>query len=110
MNIGLLNVKITVQKVSITSDSIGNQISTWEDYYSCWATVSAESPKEEDAAGATWDESAIDFTVRWCSEMAAVNSKEYRVVFNGQLYNIEGIDHMNFKRKAVKLHCRRIER
>lgn len=107
MNIALLNERIQIQKSEVSSDAIGNRISTWKDYFSCYATVSSESPKEETAAGATWDESMIDFTVRWCKETAAISSKGYRVVFRDVIYSIEGIDHMNFKKKAMKLHCRR---
>jgi SPP1 family predicted phage head-tail adaptor len=107
MNIALLSEKIRIQKSEVASDAIGNRISTWKDYFSCYAGVSSESPKEETAAGVIWDESMIDFTVRWCKETAVVSSKGYRVVFQGSIYSIEGIDHMNFKKKAIKLHCRR---
>jgi SPP1 family predicted phage head-tail adaptor len=107
MNIALLNERIMIQKSEVSSDAIGNRISTWKDYFSCYVAVSSESPKEETAAGVTWDESIIDFTVRWCKETAALRSKGYRVVFQDAIYSIEGIDHMNFKKKAIKLHCRR---
>jgi SPP1 family predicted phage head-tail adaptor len=109
MNIAFLSEQILLQKVSITSDEIGNRISSWQDYFACCATVSAVSPKEEAVAGVIWDESAIDFTVRWCTEIDPLNSKEYRVIFRDQIYSIEGIDHMNYKKKAVKFHCRRVE-
>lgn len=107
MNIALLNERIQIQKSEVTSDAIGNRISTWKDYFYCYAGVSYESPKEETAAGATWDESMIDFTIRWCSETETLRSKGYRVIFREAVYSIEGIDHMNFKKKAIKLHCRR---
>lgn len=107
MNIALLNERILIQKAEVTSDAIGNRISTWKDYFSCYATISSESPTEETAAGATWDESMIDFTVRWCSETETLRSKGYRVLFRDAVYSIEGIDHMNFKKKSIKLHCRR---
>ena len=107
MNIALLNERIMIQKSEVSSDAIGNRISTWNDYFSCYAGVSSESPKEETAAGATWDESMIDFTVRWCSETEMLCSKGYRVIFREAVYSIEGIDHMNYKKKAIKLHCRR---
>ncbi|MCH3955485.1 MAG: phage head closure protein [Eubacterium sp.] len=107
MNIALLNERILIQKAEVTSDAIGNRISTWKDYFSCYAGVSSESPKEETAAGATWDESLIDFTVRWCSETETLRSKGYRVLFRDAVYSIEGIDHMNYKKRAIKLHCRR---
>lgn len=108
MNIALLNEKILIQKSEVSSDTIGNRISTWKDYFSCYASISYESPKEETAAGVTWDESMIDFTVRWCKETAAISSKGFRVVFRDVMYGIEGVDHMNYKKKAIKLHCRRL--
>lgn len=107
MNIALLNERIQIQKSEVTSDAIGNRISSWKDYFSCYATISSESPKEGTAAGVTWDESMIDFTVRWCRETEALTSKGYRVIFRDTVYSIERIDHMNFKKRAVKLHCRR---
>jgi SPP1 family predicted phage head-tail adaptor len=107
MNIALLSEQILIQKSEFTSDTIGNRIGTWKDYFSCYASISYESPKEETAAGATWDESMIDFTIRWCSETEALSSKGYRVIFREAVYGIEGIDHMNYKKKAIKLHCRR---
>ena len=42
MEIALLNVKVTFQKNSVVSDSIGNRKNVWEDYYTCHATVSGE--------------------------------------------------------------------
>jgi SPP1 family predicted phage head-tail adaptor len=108
MKISLLNERIMIQKSEVSSDAIGNRVSTWNDYFSCYAGVSSESPKEETAAGATWDESMIDFTIRWCKETAAISSKGYRVVFRDVIYSIEGVDHMNYKKKAIKLHCRRL--
>jgi SPP1 family predicted phage head-tail adaptor len=107
LNIALLSEKVLLQKASISSDDAGNRVSTWQDYFTCYATVSAESPMEETSAGATWDESAVDFSLRWCSEVETLTTKEYRLIFRGEAYNIEGIDHMNYKRKAIKLHCRR---
>lgn len=107
MNIALLSEQILIQKSEVTSDAIGNRISTWKEYFSCYATVSSESPKEETAAGATWDESMIDFTIRWCKETETLRSKGYRVIFRDVVYSIEGVDHMNFKKKAIKLHCKR---
>ena len=43
MNIGLLNIRITIQKSVLSTDAIGNQMSTWQDYFSCAATAGGES-------------------------------------------------------------------
>ena len=49
MEIDLLNVKVTFQKNSVVSDSIGNRKNVWEDYYTCHATVSGEGGQEKAA-------------------------------------------------------------
>lgn len=46
MNIELLNVRIFIQKNEVISDAIGNRKNAWKDYYTCYATVSAEAGKE----------------------------------------------------------------
>lgn len=108
MDIALLNVKITLQKSLVTVDNIGNHTAEWVDHYSCFATVSNESPSENTSAGVVVDNSKIDFTVRYCKKVAEVNSTNYRVMFNGEVYEILGVDHMNFKKKAVKLKCQKV--
>ena len=47
MNIALLNVRITIQKSTVSNDRYGNHINTWEPYLSCYATVGGETPKQE---------------------------------------------------------------
>ena len=110
MNIALLNVRITIQKSSVTVDGIGNHIVSWEDFFSCYATVSSESPSEDTAAGTVVDNTKMDFTVRWCRAVSEVAADQFRVVYAGELYNILGIDHMNFKKKSVKLKCQKVRR
>ncbi len=110
MNIGLLNIRITIQKNTLITDDIGNQLNTWSDYFSCAATGGSESGSETDKAGEIQEADNISFTVRYCSETAAVTSTGYRVIFNDEIYNITYIDHMNFKRKSLKLWCAKARR
>ena len=112
MNVSGLNVRITIQKNETMVDGYGNHIPAWTDYFSCWATcvTSGLSDKEEEAAGHTVEADRLDITVRWCSETAAVNSKQYRVMLNGRIYNIISIDEMGYKRHSRKLHAELAER
>lgn len=110
MKVSLFNTRITIQNALVKTDGIGNQIEVWKDVYSCYATVSSESPLETTSSGAMWDNSKIDFTIRYASEVAKVDSLTHRVIFEDQIYNIKGIDHMNYKKKSLKIHCQRVER
>ena len=105
-----MNVKITVQKSAVTVDEIGNHKAEWQDFYTCFATAGNESPSEDTAAGTVVDNSKINFTVRWCKSVSEVDSTDFRVKYDGEIYNILGIDHMNFKKKSVKLKCQKARR
>ena len=112
MNIGGMNTRITIQKNVTVVDKYKNHTSAWTDYFSCWATAvtSGLSSKEEEAAGHTVEADRLDFTVRWSSETAVVNSKQYRVMLGGRIYNILSIDEMGFKHNSRKLHAQLSER
>lgn len=110
MDITLLNVRITVQKNEVVTDSIGNHKNVWSDWYSCYATISGETPNEDTDAGMIVDNSKMDFTIRWCRNAAEITADKYRVTYNGSIYNILGIDHMNFKKKSIKLKCQKVRR
>ena len=110
MNIGLLSVRITVQKSTTQTDSIGNHMNAWQEYYSCAATLSGETGQEADDAGITVDNTKADFTVRYCELTSALTPLRYRVIYNGERYDILSVDHLNNKRKAVKLRCQKARR
>ena len=111
MNISLMNIRICFQKNVITSDTIGNHMNEWVDYYSCHATgsggnASQKGAEAENAVTVTAHPS-IDFTVRWCKALSNVTTDGYRIIFGGESYNIIGIDHMNYKRKSLKFRCQK---
>ena len=110
MNISLLNEQILIQKSSVIVDQIGNHYNEWMDYYNPHATVSGEgkiSDAEALIAGATSEIGKVDFTMRYCKKLSNINSGEYRVIFREHVYNIINIDHQNYKRKSIKLMCRK---
>ena len=112
MDIAGLRVRITIQKNGTVTDRYGNHTSSWADFFSCWATatMSGKSAEEKQEAGHTQESDRLDITVRWSSETAAVNSKQYRVLVNGRAYNILGIDDMGFRHNSRKFFCRLSER
>lgn len=111
MNVAAMNVRILFQKSGVVSDKIGNRKNEWKDYFSCFATVSDSQGRrdaEERAAGYTADHADISFTVRYCRETMAVISTEYRIIWNGEAYNIVKVDHLNMKKHALKFRCEKV--
>lgn len=74
MDIALLNVKITIQKSEVITDSIGNHRNAWTDFYTCFAIVSGEGGSEKSVAGLIVDDSDISFTVRYCKKLSVIDS------------------------------------
>lgn len=110
MNIELLNIRIFITKNEVVTDAIGNHKNVWKEYYTCYATVSAEAGKEETSAGLVVDNSKVDFTIRWCRKAAQIEADKFRVEFNGELYNILAVNHMNYRKKCIKLSCEKARR
>lgn len=112
MNISGLRVRITIQKNETVVDKYGNHKSAWTDFFSCWASAvtSGLSASEKESAGHTTEADKLDITVRYSTETAAINSKQYRVLLAGRIYNILSIDEMGFKHNSRKLHAELTER
>ena len=110
MDIALLNVTVLFQKNTAKMDAVGNHKNAWENYYACHATVSGEGGAEAFSAETTVDDSDLSLTVRYCRKTAAVTNTGYRILLGGEIYNILSVDHMNYKKKALKLRCRKVRR
>ena len=112
MNIAGMRVRITIQKSATQEDRYGNHKSVWVNYFTCWATAvtSGLSSREEEAAGHTVEADRLDMTVRWSSETAAVDSKQYRILLGDRIYNILSIDEMGFHKNSRKFHTELAER
>ena len=110
MEIGLLNVYVVFQKNAVVVDAIGNHTNTWENYYSCHATVSGEGGKEVPVAGMIVDDSDLSFTVRYCRKASVIESTKYTILFSGELYDILSVDHMNYKKNSLKFKCKKVRK
>jgi len=110
MNVALMNLRITFQKNTVVTDAIGNHKNTWEDYYSCYATISGESGSETEKAGQTVPSENKAFTVRYCEETAAVSTDGFRICFGDDLFNITSIDHQNNRHKSLKFWVQKVRR
>ena len=80
MDVALLNRKITVQKNTVVVDAIGNHINEWVDFYSCYATISGESPNESTSAGTVVDNTRPTLPsdgVKLCPSLRLTNTASF---------------------------------
>ena len=107
MKVSLLNTTVTIEVMTETIDAVGNRLAEWETYYVCHATISGESGNVISKAGLRLDDADMTVTLRWCSKTAVIVPNRYHLLLNGEIYSITSVDHMNYKRKSLKLKCRK---
>ena len=110
MRISDLNRKIIFQNKNIEVDGIGNHKSVWTDYLKTSAYISFQGKGEEVFLGMEVDRSDISFTVRFQNRLKKINTSEYRIIFEDEMYNIISIDFMNYKNRLIKFRCRKVSR
>ena len=64
MDIAAMNVQVTFQENGVVTDKIGNHKNAWEDCYTCFATISGESGREQAVVGETVENTDMNVTVR----------------------------------------------
>ena len=104
--ISRMNERITIQRSETVIDRYQNHSNTWGDYYSCYAHASTYE-KDEEGLEITKEERQITFEVRYCSELKEISSTGYRVLFHGEVYDIEAVDMINYQKRRIRLKCKR---
>jgi SPP1 family predicted phage head-tail adaptor len=86
--------RITLQKRALVFDADRNQVELWAP----WKTLRAEKTQlygsEYYAAAAQGEEQTVVFTVRAIPALKDVNSTDYRLVYDGQVYDIRQVDQL----------------
>ena len=103
VDIGKMNKRIMIQKQTVTTDAEGNQIATWQDYFSCYAAVNGVSQRDYWNARQQHEENTVTFRMRCCSALKLLNTVDYRIVCSGLIYDITGIDNVLFADSVLNI-------
>lgn len=104
-HLGEWKERITVQKSSPGNDKAGNHVLSWEDHYTCSAYVNNLSGKEYWEAAQVNAQKDIYLMIRYCSEVAGMDTEHYRILFRGQVYNITFLDNVKYQNKTLKIRA-----
>ena len=110
MDIAAMNERVMIQANTVVTDQYGNHRNSWEDYFSCYATISGENGKEQAVVGETLESTDMNVTVRYCTQTAAVRSTTHRILFRGEIYDIAAVDHLNYRKRGIRFRCRKARR
>ena len=107
INPGEFRHKITIQKGTAGTDSIGNPVTDWNDWKKPYAKINGLFGQEYWQAAAQGQENTVVFTLRWTKSLEILaQTKEitqHRIVYNGLPYDIISYDNINFENKLVKI-------
>jgi len=93
----ILNEVITLQRVTIERNGLGEGVETWATLATRKAQRADVSDGEAVRAAEVGAQITTRFTIRYSSEIASLNARD-RLVFEGKLYNITGVKEKQRKR------------
>lgn len=99
--------KIIIQKHTIAEDEWGNETKSWEVWKTVWAERGSLWGQAYYAAKAVNEETTIEFVLKYAPFVESMDTVEYRVLFEGNAYPIEHIDHLRDDGQWIKLKCLR---
>ena len=102
VKIGKYTEWIEFQKNVAVTDKWGNHENMWIPFFTCCSHVMTYERSEDGDAVIRPSESPT-FECRYCPELASIESStKARIVYNGFVYDITGIDMMNYGRDTIK--------
>ena len=95
--------KIVLQKKGLVENEIGDLIEDWAD----WKTLRAERSdlygRDFYVAAAVGQEQTVIFTVKYVDFLDEVNTVGYRLKYEGKVYDIKQVDHLQDDGMFVKI-------
>lgn len=101
MNIGDLNKRITIQKLTSTVNENGFPQEKWDNYITSWSSVSNLNGREFLAAQAIQAEKTIKFIIRYTENI----DETMRIFFKGKQYNITFIDDIKYSKTFMEIRA-----
>lgn len=107
-----LNDKITIEKFDTSKQTLNGFLGAcWNsDYFKCWSKLKNINGSEYISAKTNNSESIVTFTVRYCNKTKDIltpgNTKNYRVNYNGFIYDIEYASDFNNSHRYIDLKCK----
>lgn len=109
INISKMDKRITVQKRTVTIEK-GIKKEIWNDYYPCWSELLDLIGQEKYSTYNVKLENSIKFKCRMCSALKVLigNTKDYRVIWKSETYNLIFVDSINGSKTEVILQVQKV--
>ena len=101
MDIGQLNKRIIIQKLTISENDMGDSIETWIDYKTVWSSITNLHGREFYQAMQVQAENTVKFVIRYCKDL----DTSMRILFQDNLYNITFIDNIKYGNTFMEIQA-----
>jgi SPP1 family predicted phage head-tail adaptor len=98
---GTLDRRITLQRATVTQNTIGEGAQAWAALATVWASVAYIKDAEREKSGQIRAERQARFMIRWSPTVASINAKD-RLVFDGSTYEIWGTKEIG-RREGIEI-------
>lgn len=99
---GRLDRRITIQHKTVAQNELGEEVETWADHATVWASKFDVSDGEKVAAAEVSATITTRFQIRYSSDVAEINPGDDRVVFDGRTYDIWGVKEIG-RREGIEI-------
>lgn len=102
MRISGLNHKITFEK-RVVENVNGFEIEKWIKYRNVWASANGLFGSEYYRAKEVGEQNTVQFEIYYSHSLSNLNTKDYRIIFRKQIYDIEYLDNVRFENESIKV-------
>lgn len=106
MNPGELRHRITLQRLTTTTNENGFEVEAWEDFKTVWASITNLHGREYFEAAAVQRENTVKFTIRYTKGI----DTSMRILFQEKQYNITAIDNIKYKNEYMEIKALEVDK
>ncbi|GIV86627.1 MAG: hypothetical protein KatS3mg054_0656 [Chloroflexus sp.] len=98
-----LKHRVTIQQLAVTQNTYGEQVETWTDLRSVWASI--EPLRGQEYIASKTMQAAVDHRIR-LRYAADITPHNHRIVYKSRIFEIESVIHVREARVETQLMCR----
>ncbi len=99
--IGRLKHRVTFQTLETTKDAIGQELTTWQNHATVWASIQPLTGKEYFAARQIQSEVSVKVMTRYLSDITS----HMRIVEGERIYTILSVVNVDAANRYIEMMC-----
>lgn len=104
MRAGRMDRRIAIQQPAVTQSDSGQEIVAWTTLRTVWAEKIENRGQERFAAQQLVGHAIKTFKIRWASAIASALTNEYRITFDGRIFDITDIRELG-RHEGIEIDC-----